>query len=74
MEINKRIEEIIEEIKEHFNNMSVEQFEENLIKAGINEIEPSGCEMILFENGSKIIPIRSKGKTIRSKGYHFTIE
>lgn len=70
MEINKRIEEI----REHFNNISIEQFEENLIKAGINEIEPSDCEIITFENGSKIIPIKSKGKTIRSKGYHFTIE
>jgi len=64
----------IDEIKEHFKNISIEQLEENLIKAGIEEIKPSNCEMVVFENGSKIIPIKHKGKVIRSKGYHITIE
>lgn len=64
----------IKEIKEHFNNISIEQLEENLIKAGIEEIKPSGCEMIVFENGSKIIPVKHKEKTIRSKGFNITIE
>lgn len=64
----------IEEIKEHFNNISMEQLEENLIKAGIEKIEPSDCEIIVFKNGSKIIPVKHKEKTIRSKGFNITIE
>jgi len=70
MEIQKRIKKI----KKHFNNISIEQLEENLIKAGIKEIKPSDCEMIVFENGSKIIPVKHKEKVIRSKGYHIIID
>jgi hypothetical protein len=30
--------------------------------------------IIVFENGSQIIPLEYKGETIKSKGFHLTIE
>lgn len=38
----------LEEIKAHFENISAEEFEANLIKAGFNEIEPCADSDIIM--------------------------
>ncbi len=45
----KELSEKIDKIKEHFESISIEQMEENLIKAGIEEIKPSKMEIITKE-------------------------
>lgn len=42
-------EKRLKKISDHFKNISIEQLEENLVKAGINEIRPaneSGYKMV----------------------------
>ena len=40
-------QERIKEIKDHFANLTLEQFEANLEKAGIGTIKPSGHDFVL---------------------------
>jgi hypothetical protein len=44
--IPKETKKKIQKIKNHFENLSIEQFEENLLKAGIREIKPSGMKIV----------------------------
>lgn len=49
------IQNKLDEIKNHFDNISDEEFERNLKKSGYGEIEPSGIPMLIDEL-KKIVP------------------
>lgn len=56
------LEKKLKEIEEHFANITPEEFEQNLIKAGLGRIKPAS------ESGWMMMPVVIEGGKLKKKG------